>query len=192
MCFAPLTLAGCSRASVSETLCGAMLLCVSVVCCFRILIIRFFTRGQIVESLAALRNVVVKWSWVWSLCLAFSSVVKQSMMQLQCTGLHRNVCTSILDLGPPPHGFLCSSLLRGTVRANSLSHVVWALSVWVFPCRTVGIPMNGRQEEVQGRGGGGCEYLKERFYTCTVNCWWLSWIYFFFIIIFISHPLGKP
>lgn len=188
MCFAPLTLAGCSRASVSETLCGATLLCVSVVCCFRILIIRFFTRGQIVESLAALRNVVVKWSWVWSLCLAFSSVVKQSMMQLQCTGLHRNVCTSILDLGPPPpHGFLCSSRLRGTVRANSLSHVVWALSVWVFPCRTVGIPMNGRQEEVQGRGGG-CEYLKERFYTCTVNCWWLSWIYFFLLLFLFPTP----
>lgn len=191
MCFAPLTLAGCSRASVSETLCGAMLLCVSVVCCFRILIIRFFTQGQIVESLAALRNVVVKWSWVWSLCLAFSSVVKQSMMQLQCTGLHRNVCTSILDLGPPP---TASSARPACVAQYVRTRYLMLCGHLAFGFSLVGqlgfLWMAGRKRCKEG--GGGCEYLKERFYTCTVNCWWLSWIYFFFIIIFISHPLGKP
>lgn len=51
--------------------------------------------------------------------------------------------------------------------------------------------MNGRQEEVQGRGGGVRVFKGAILY---LYCELLMAIVdlFFIIIIFISHPLGKP
>lgn len=71
-----------------------------------------------------------------------------------------------------PHQLLLLTLLA------YYSHVVLALSIWVFLCIRVEIPVSGRQEKVQGKAGGW-EYLNQQFYVHTVNCWWLSQISLF-------------
>lgn len=169
---------GCLQGSISETLHCATLLCVSIDCCFRILITRFLHEDKQWKVWHHRWNLAVRCSWVWSLCIAFSYLVKQSIVHLQITCLHGHAFTSVLYLTPPTASPAHSACVARCTQKH-YPHVVWALSIWVFPSMRAGIAMNGRQEAVQGKVGGS-EYLKQQFCICTVNCWWLLPTYLFF------------